>query len=166
MRRIVVAAGLVASWSVWLLGNAIWVESSAGTATGSALFSWLWVPALVYAILLLLRPIAPGSIRIVGALSTAGMLALATYLLTYPWQRSEYLVLQAEAHSGIQTSSIPDATAQPAAYAAVLALTIVAISALLSSWSPPAQRKRDFKASNMGDTATDDPRTLWDSLSD
>ena len=164
--RVVALLGFIASWMVWIAGNFVWVVSEIGSATGAALFGWLWFPGLMFSITLLFQRTRIGGAKLVGSLAFLASIALAASLTYYDWSRSEYLLRQASAHSGQQVELIETLTLQPWVFIAIglMVATAFALVYITFAKSPAADAALTTSGAT-SKTVVPDSRSLWDEQS-
>lgn len=161
MRRSAIVIALSTSVAVWISGSALWVNTEQGSATGSALFPWLWVPSVVCAVVLLLARTSRRGGTIGASIAAASFVFLAITVLNYDWGRSPYLLQLASAHSGIQIDAIEVVEVQPLAFIAAGLLILTALAIVVSSWLEVPE-VRGPKGENLTVGGSTDSRSLWD----
>lgn len=164
--RLVSVLGITASWLVWLAGNFVWVVSDIGSATGAALFGWLWLPGLAFSISMLFQRTRIGGAKIAGVLATLISLGLTISLIFYDWSRSDYLLRQASAHSGQELEQIESFTLAPWVFIAIGLLVITSGAlAYTTLVNGPAVHKIVPTENSESTSASPDARSIWDEQS-
>lgn len=160
------AIALTLSAAPLALSQFVWLESVEGSALGGQVFSWLWLPPALAAIILLL---STRSQRIAGLLRV--VLAVAnlwwvSVVLFHDWTRTAFVLDMATQHSGIQVVELTEVTTSTAMWVASVTLGLSSLSWLAAALRPrgpvgtqSGSRTKPQSAEPEGDS---DPRNLWE----
>lgn len=164
-RKYIVACAILCSALPWLLGNFVWIDSEYGSATGSQLFSWLWIPFVLTAATILIGRGSPKSGIISAWIVAAILIALTVILGATDWAHSQYILKAATAHSGKTIDFITEYDLQTSYFAALIALALAALSLaglpLLREVPQQVAPRKEAGA----EPIEPDPRNLWDEQS-
>lgn len=175
MRKFFTAGAGIASVIVTGLGQAVWVISDQGSATGFQIFQWLWLPPVVFIVALLLGRTTPKSLRLVHSIAASVQLALTALMLGYDWSQIPFIIQAGEAHTGELITRLTSLQLQPtlilavasqAISSALLALGAIIRPKVVQSSQPKEAGFVENDAGKNLNTAHTDPRTIWDSQSD
>lgn len=164
-RRYAVAGAILGSTLPWLLGNAVWIDSEFGSATGNQLFGWLWIPFVLTVATILIGRSSPRSGVISTWIVVAMLMALTVVLGATDWAHNQYILEAATAHSGTTVGFIAQYDLQVSYFSALLALALATLSLASLPFLPVSPRKLALHDDASAELIDSDPRNLWDEQS-
>lgn len=170
MRPIVSAFPTLLGLLALLTGSQTWVITAEGQATGSELFSWLWLPPLLSGIsMIFMRYSAAAKISIAGLVSTL-LLGFSLVIGFYDWRTAKPIIDKVAAHTGVQLESLSSVEVSAWPLIGAVLLSGSGILGLLSALRRKTNRRAGV--SNGGNEVPlqkkpdSDPREIWDEQTD